>query len=51
MSVATQGDFDAVGAPKVALEIYQVWRDEAWTGCRAVAALAPRTVPQSLHYV
>lgn len=42
-----RGDFDAVGAPKVALEIYQVWRDEAWTGCRAVAALAPRTVSQS----
>lgn len=43
--MATQGDFDAVGAPKVALEIYQVWRDEAWTGCRA--ALAPRTASQS----
>lgn len=45
-SVATQGNFNAVGAPKVALEIYQVWRDEAWTGCRAAAA-APRTVSQS----
>lgn len=44
-SVATQGNFNAVGAPKVALEIYQVWRDEAWTGCRA--AVAPRTVSQS----
>lgn len=46
--MATQGNFNVVGARKVALEIYQVWRDEAWTGCRAAAAAgAPRTVSQS----